>query len=61
MKGQQELIEMIPIVFLTLIIQLCINRTKDVLHTNCIALRMIPNMSQHYTMQWLHEKGTFRK
>ena len=43
-KGQQKVIEMIPILFLTLIIQLCTNRTKDVLHTNCIALRTKLNM-----------------
>ena len=44
-KGQQKLIEMIVINFsLTLINQLCTNRTKDVLHTNYIALRMTLNM-----------------
>ena len=42
--GQQKLFEMIPVFFLTLIVQLCTNRTKDVLHTNCIALCMKPNM-----------------
>ena len=36
---------MIPIFFLTLIIQVCTNRTKNVLHTYCIALHMTPNMA----------------
>ena len=43
-KEQQKLIEMIPIIFLTLSIQLGIIRIKDVLHTNCIGLRMTPNI-----------------
>ena len=51
---------MIPIFFLTFIIQLYTNKVKDVLHTNCIALQITPNMGQHYTITWLHEKGTFR-
>jgi hypothetical protein len=58
-KGQPKSTEMIPIFFFTLIIQLCINKTKDVLHTNCIALCKTSNMGQHYTIRWLHEKGTF--
>ena len=33
------------IFFLTIIIQVCTTRTKNVLHTNCIALHMIPNMA----------------
>ena len=45
-KGQQKSIEMIPIFFLILVIQLCINKTKDVLHTNCIASRMKPNIGR---------------
>ena len=45
-KGQQKLIEMIPVFFLTLIVQLCTNRIKSVLHTNCIALHMTPNMAR---------------
>jgi hypothetical protein len=36
--------EMIVIFFLTLNIQLCTNRTEDVLHTNYIALRMKLNI-----------------
>ena len=36
-KGQQKLIEMIPKFFLTIIVQLCINKTKILLHTDCIA------------------------
>ena len=59
-KGQQKLMKVIPIIFLTIIIQLCMNKNKDVLHTNCIALCMTPNMGQHCTITWLHEKGTFR-
>ena len=46
-KGQQKLIEMIPIFFLTIIVPLCTNRTKNVLHTNCIALYMTPNMANN--------------
>ena len=46
-KGQQELIEMIPIFFLTIIVQVCTNGTKNVLHTNCIALHMTPNMANN--------------
>ena len=36
---------MIPSFSLTIIIQVCTNRTKNVLHTNCIALHMTPNMA----------------
>ena len=43
-NGQQKLIEKIPNFFLTLIVQLCTNKTKDILHTNCVALPMKPNM-----------------
>ena len=47
-KGQQQLIEMTPIFFLTLVVQLCANKTKkNVLHTNCIALRMTTNMANN--------------
>ena len=46
-KGQQKLIEKIPISFLTIIVQLCTNRTTNVLHTNCIALHMTPNMANN--------------
>ena len=60
MQRTTNLIEMIPIFSLTLMIQLCTNRTKDVLHTNCITLRMTPNMGQNYITTWLHEKWTFR-
>ena len=35
---------MIPMSFLTIIVQVCTNRTKNVLHTNCKALHMTPNM-----------------
>ena len=44
-KGQQKLIEIFSIVFLTVVVQLCTNRTKSVLHTNCIALHMTLNMA----------------
>ena len=47
LKEQQKLIEMIPICFLTIIVQLCTNKTKNVLHTNCIALHMTPNMANN--------------
>ena len=51
---------MLPIFFLTLIIQLCTNKIKDPLRTNCIALRMTPTKhGPRYTMTWLHEKETF--
>jgi hypothetical protein len=46
-KEQQELIEMIPISFLVIILQLCTNRTEIVLHTNFIALHMTPNMANN--------------
>ena len=46
-KGQQKLIEMIPIFFLTIIVQVCTNRTKNVLNTNCIALHVAPNMANN--------------
>ena len=49
-KGQQKLIEMIPICFLTIIVQLCINKTNNVLHTNYIALHITPNMANN--TQW---------
>ena len=41
----KNLIEMIHMFFLTLIVQLCSNRTKNIFHTNCIALHMTPNMA----------------
>ena len=44
-KGQQKLIKTIPIPFLIIIIQVCTNRTKNVLNTNCIALHVPPNMA----------------
>ena len=47
MKGQQESIEMIPIFFLTIIVQVCTNRTKNVLNTNCIALHVAPNVANN--------------
>ena len=50
-----------PNFFLTLNVQLCTNRTKSVLLTNCIALHMIPNMAiitkEH---GYVHEKWTIR-
>jgi hypothetical protein len=44
-KEQQKLIETIPIFFLTITVQVCTNRTKNVLHTKCIALHVAPNMA----------------
>ena len=38
---------MIPLFFLTIIIQVCTNRTTNILHTNCIALNMTPNMANN--------------
>jgi hypothetical protein len=46
-KGQQKLIKTIPIFFLTIIVQVCTNRTKNVLNTNCIALHVAPNMANN--------------
>ena len=46
-KGQQKWIEMIPIPFLTIIVQVCTNRIKIILRTNCIALHMTPNMTNN--------------
>jgi hypothetical protein len=46
-KGQQELIEMIPIFFLTIILQVYTNRTKYVLNTNCPTLHVAPNMAKN--------------
>ena len=45
MKRKQKLIEMITIFFLTIIVRVCTNRTKNVLHTNCTILHMTPNMA----------------
>ena len=39
--------QMIPLFFLTIIVQVCTNRTKNILHTNCIALSMTPNMANN--------------
>ena len=36
-----------PYFFLTIIVQVCTNRTKNVLHTNCIALHVAPNMANN--------------
>ena len=36
---------MIPVFFLKLIVQLCTNRIGNILHINCIALHMPPNMA----------------
>jgi hypothetical protein len=41
------LIETILIFFLTIIVQVCTNRIKNVLHTNCIALHVAPNMTNN--------------
>ena len=38
---------MILIFFLTIIDQVCTNRTKNALHTNCIALHGAPNMANN--------------
>ena len=38
---------MILIFSLTIIDQLCTNRTNNVLHTKCIALHMTPNMANN--------------
>jgi hypothetical protein len=46
-KGQQKLIVKITIFFLTIIVQMCTNKTKNVLHTNCIALHVAPNMANN--------------
>ena len=34
----------IPVFFLKLIVRLCTNRIGNILHTDCIALHMTPNM-----------------
>ena len=47
MKRQQELIETIPIFFLIIIVQVCTNRTKNVLNTNCPTLHVAPNMAKN--------------
>ena len=36
-----------PTFFFTTIIQVCTHRTKNVLHTNYIALHMTPNMANN--------------
>jgi hypothetical protein len=46
-EGQQKLIETIPIFFLTIIVQVNTNRTKNVLHTNCMALHVAPNKANN--------------
>ena len=35
---------MIPIFFLTIIVQVCTNKTKNVLNTNCTSLHVAPNV-----------------
>ena len=47
MKRTTKIIETIPIFFLTIIVQVCTNRTKNVLNTNCIALHVAPNMANN--------------
>ena len=54
-KGQQKLIEISPNFFLTIIVQVYTNRTKNEMHTNCIDLHMTPNMAnntQKNMAQW---------
>jgi hypothetical protein len=46
-KGQPKLIETIPIFFLTIIVQVCTNKTKNVMNTNCISLHVAPNMANN--------------
>jgi hypothetical protein len=38
---------MIPIFFLTIIVQVCANTTKNLLNTNCIALHVALNMTNN--------------
>jgi hypothetical protein len=47
MKRTTKLIETIPIFFLTIIVQVCTNRTKNALHTNCTCLLVAPNMANN--------------
>ena len=46
---------MIPIFFLTIIAQVCTNRTKNVFNTNCMALHVAPNVA-HITASHGHMK-----
>ena len=60
-KGQQQLIEMTPIFFLTLVVQLCANKTKK----KCIAYQLYSftydnKHGQQYTITGQQENGTFR-
>jgi hypothetical protein len=36
-----------PIFFHTIIVQVCTDRTKNILNTNCIALHVAPNMANN--------------
>ena len=47
---------MIPILFLTIIVQVCTLRTNYVLHNNCIALHMTPNMANNTQKHGYMEK-----
>ena len=58
-KGQQKLIEMIPIFFLTIIVPLCTNRTKKCIAYQLYSFTYDTKHGQHYTIKWQHEKGTF--
>ena len=59
-KGQPKIIEPIPISFLTLIVQLCTDRTKNILQTSCISLHMTPNMANITQLHGYMKKGTLR-
>ena len=58
-KGQQKSIEMIPIFFLTIIIQVCTNRTKKCIAYQFYRFTFDTKHGQQYTKTWLHEKTTF--
>jgi hypothetical protein len=57
-KGQQKLIEMIPIFSSQLLFHYVPIKLKKVLHTNCMhGFIYDTKHGQHNTLKWQHEKG----
>ena len=59
MKRTTELNQNNTNFLLTIIVQVCTNRIKNVMHTNCIALHITPNMANNTQKHGYMEKGTF--
>ena len=58
-KEQQKLIEMIPILLLTIIVPLCTNRTNKCFSYQLYSSTYDSKHGQQYTVKWQHEKWTF--